>query len=125
MYKQSKQHNHNVFALNTLCAVVLNVYTIFDLFNLIIAMLRTIFTQIATSQLRRRNGFLHPQSMPLIQFQVFQSAYVNKTAEDWVKTLPEDKMKRIRLIQNEVSFWWTTFFSLVANSGVVQQLTDE
>ncbi|XP_055312131.1 mitochondrial ribonuclease P protein 1 homolog [Sitodiplosis mosellana] len=69
-------------------------------------MLRNIFAQI-TPHLRRRNGFLQPQPLPLIQNHLFESIYVNKTAEEWLKQLPEDQMKRVRLIQNEIALKMT------------------
>ncbi|XP_031625392.1 mitochondrial ribonuclease P protein 1 homolog [Contarinia nasturtii] len=31
-----------------------------------------------------------------------RSSYTNQTVEDWITSLPEDKQKRIRLIQNEI-----------------------
>lgn len=65
-------------------------------------MLRNILTKI-TPNLRRQSGFLSPQPMTLIGLQYFESTHMNKSVEEWLKTLPEDNLKRVRLIQNEVS----------------------
>lgn len=68
-------------------------------------MLRNFLTQISRPL---RSGFLYP-SLPLMTFKNFDSTLINKTVEEWCKTLPEDQQKRIRLIQNEVGLFDTFF----------------
>ncbi|XP_031623737.1 mitochondrial ribonuclease P protein 1 homolog [Contarinia nasturtii] len=45
--------------------------------------------------------FLRP--LQLISSLHLRSSYTNQTVEDWIKSLPEDKQKRVRLIQNEIA----------------------
>lgn len=57
-----------------------------------------------TPNLRRGNDLFGSIKSPLFISHHFQcTVRLNKTVEKWIKTLAEDKQKRVRHIQNEVS----------------------
>lgn len=66
-----------------------------------------------TSNLRRDSELFGSMKSSLFISNRFQSTVrVNETVEKWFETLAEDKQKRIRHIQNEVSmqFFFKKFF---------------
>lgn len=56
-----------------------------------------------TAHPTRSDGFLKQINMPFNISKLFQCSFINKSVEDWMNTLPEDKRKRVKLIQNEVN----------------------
>lgn len=57
-----------------------------------------------TPCLRSRSELLGSTRTPLVKSQHYQCAIQrNESVEKWIETLTEDKQKRVRHIQNEVS----------------------
>lgn len=57
-----------------------------------------------TSNLSKQNIILNSIKYPLITSKKCQCSFIayNKNVDNWIASLPEDKKKRIRFIQNEV-----------------------
>lgn len=72
-----------------------------------------------TPNLRSGSELFRSLKSPLFSSHHFQCAVrINETAEQWIKTLAEDKQKRLRHIQSEVSINLAKFFLFACFSCV-------